>query len=302
MKNILYYFTLVTLGITACESTADIELAESVPTLVVDAFINDKAEDQEIVLSFSQSFFDNNQYEPAVGATVTVLDDQGNPPIVFEESDNTPGTYVWTSTEERPKIGEDNINYSLQIDYQGNTFVSISEMTRTTPVDSILFFETTEPFSGDTFFEGRISSRDQLGVGDAYWIKTFWNGEFLDQPSELNIAFDSGPSQGGEIDGQEFILPIRAGINPNGEDESYELGDIVKVEIHSLTRETFNYFIELETQTNRPGGFAELFAVPLANLPTNVVVQNNPEFTVLGFFSVSSVSSMEVVFTEDLIR
>jgi len=97
-------------------------------------------------------------------------------------------------------------------------------------------------------------------------------------------------------------MPVKACINPTREDESYELGDTVRVEIHSISQATFDYFIQLQIQTDRPGGFAELFAQPLANLPSNIEVRNNPDLAVLGFFSVSAVASMEVVFTEDLIR
>lgn len=301
MKSRLYYLVIILIGVSSCESPADVELAESIPTLVVDAFINDREEDQQIVLSFSQPFFDNEQYQPAEGAIVRVTDNQGNEPLLFEESD-VPGIYVWEPTSERPTIGNTGVEYYLNIDFEGNEFSSTTEMGRTTSVDSILFFEETEPFSDEVFFEGRISGRDPLGIGDAYWIKTFWNGAFLDQPSELNIAFDAGLSPGGQIDGQEFIFPVRTGINPQGEDESYEIGDVVRVEIHSISRETFDYFTELEIQTNRPGGFAELFAVPLANLSTNIIVEDNPDFSVLGFFSVSSVASLEVEFTEELIR
>ncbi|MEO1053699.1 MAG: DUF4249 family protein [Bacteroidota bacterium] len=301
MHKRLYYFVFALLGAMSCESTADIELAESVPTLVVDAFINDKAENQQIVLNFSQPFFDNQQYQPAEGAIISVTDNQGSEPLLFEASD-VPGVYVWEPSSERPRIGSVGAEYSLSIEFEGNVFSSTTAMGRTTQVDSILFFEETEPFSDDIIFEGRISARDSVGVGDAYWIKTFWNGAFLDQPSELNIAFDAGLSAGGEIDGQEFIFPVRTGINPQGEDESYEIGDVVMVEIHSIARETFDYFVELQIQTDRPGGFAELFAVPLANLPTNIAVENDPDFRVLGFFSVSSVNSLEVEFTEELIR
>ena len=297
----LCYLTFALIGMSSCESTAEVELAESIPTLVVDAFINDKEETQQITLSFSQPFFDNEQYEPAEGATIHVLDNQGNEPLLFEESDDQ-GVYQWEPSIERPKIGNVGAEYTLTILFDGNEFYSSTKMGRTTPVDSILFFEETEPFSDDIFFEGRISGRDPIGIGDAYWIKTFWNGTFLNQPSEINIAFDAGISPGGQVDGQEFIFPVRVGINPQGEDESYEIGDVVEVEIHSISPQTFDYLTELQIQTNRPGGFAELFSVPLANLPTNIIVEDNPDFRVLGFFSVSSVSNLAVEFTEDLIR
>jgi hypothetical protein len=48
---------------------------------------------------------------------------------------------------------------------------------------------------------------------------------------------------------------------------------------------------ELRIQTDRPGGFAELFAVPLSNIPTNIYNVNPSGNEALGFFCVSAVSS-----------
>lgn len=299
MKCSLYLFILL-VAIWSCESPADVELSPSTPTLVVDAFINDQSEAQRIFLNFSQSFFNNDQYAPATGATITITDDQGNPPQVFSETDIA-GEYMWEPTLAQSTIGAIGANYTLTIDYEGDVFTSTTTMARTTPIQEIEFYEEQEPFSEDIFYEGRFTARDIPGIGDAYWVKTFWNGEFLGDPSELNIAFDAGLSPGGGIDGQEFIIPIRSGINPTGEDESFDVGDVVRVEVHSISRQAYDYFIQLQIQTDRPGGFAELFAQPLANLDSNIQPQNNDDTKVLGFFSMSAVSRMEVIFTEDLI-
>ncbi len=299
MKRLFYlYFLLI--AFSACESPADVELSPSTPTLVVDAFINDRSEDQFIILNFSQSFFSNELYQPASGALVAIADDQGNPPLLFTETGNA-GEYVWQPTIDKPTIGDVGANFTLNIEFQGEVFTATTKMSRTTPIQEIQFYEEEIPFSDELIYEGRFTARDLPGLGDAYWVKTFWNGEFLGNPSELNIAFDAGLSPGGGIDGREFIIPIRAGINPTGEDEAFELGDLVKVEIHSISREAYNYFIELQIQTDRPGGFAELFAQPLANLDSNIRPLLNTDTQVLGFFSVSSVSQLEVTFTEDLI-
>ena len=300
MRNSIYLLFILSI-IMACESPADVDLSPSTPTLVVDAFLNNKAEDQKVILNFSQSFFSKQQYQPATGATVTVTDNQGNDPLVFVES-STSGEYVWETSAQRQIIGAVDAEYTLRIEYGGEVYTASTNMNRTTTIEEILFFEEEEPFSDDIIYEGRIVARDLEGLGDAYWIKTFWNGEFLGDPAELNIAFDAGLSPGGGIDGREFIIPVKAGINPLGEDESYQIGDLVSVEIHSISRETYDYFIELQIQTDRPGGFAELFAQPLANLESNITPINEAESVVLGLFSVSAVSAMEVTFTEDLIR
>jgi hypothetical protein len=44
-------------------------------------------------------------------------------------------------------------------------------------------------------------------------------------------------------------------------------------------------------QTDRPGGFAELFSTPLANVSTNITNANVNGSKAVGFFNVSAVSS-----------
>ena len=71
----------------------------------------------------------------------------------------------------------------------------------------------------------------------------------------------------------------------------YEPGDSVYVEIHSITYDAFIFLNELRSQIDRPGGFAELFAVPLSNIPTNIINTNTEGEEALGFFCISAVSS-----------
>jgi hypothetical protein len=45
-------------------------------------------------------------------------------------------------------------------------------------------------------------------------------------------------------------------------------------------------------QTDRPGGFAELFSTPLANVSTNVTNLDPNGTKAVGFFNVSAVSGL----------
>lgn len=285
----------------ACEGPAKVDLSPAEPTLVVDAFINNQEEAQRITLNFSQNFLDNTPYLPAEGAIVSLTNVQTGTVLRFGESTES-GNYVWQPSAQQPTIGNVGEEFTLRIAFEGQVYTATSRLNRTTTVDEIVFFEETVPFSQDKYWEARINASDLEGLGDSYWIKTYWNDAFLQRPGEINVAYDAGRSEGNPIDGQSFIFPIRIGINPTGEDESYKLNDKVRVEIHSISNQAFDYFTKLQIQTDRPGGFSELFSQPLANLPTNISVENNSVIKVLGYFSVSAVETKEVVFTEDLIR
>jgi cobyrinic acid a,c-diamide synthase len=69
------------------------------------------------------------------------------------------------------------------------------------------------------------------------------------------------------------------------------VGDSVYVEIHSITPEAFNFLNQVVIQIDRPGGFSELFAAPLANVSTNISNMNSNGKPVVGFFCVSAVST-----------
>lgn len=293
----------------SCDEIIQVDLESAEPTLVVDAFINDLDQTQQIILSISKDYLDNTQYQMATGATVIVKDLFSDEDYLFvEAAPNKPGVYEWEPPASY-SFGEIGRDYELQIMYEGRIYRATSTMHRVPLVDSILVNLQDGFLGGDDFYQAEFFSKDLEGQNDTYWIKSYKNGDYLNRSSEINLAFDAGPNQGNGIDGITFAPPIRLNINPVGEEDSdgniltYELGDSIRVEIHSITNETFDYLTQLSIQTNRPGGFQELFADPLANLPVNIDVEGDGSNNgVLGYFSVSAVSSHEVIFTEDLIR
>ena len=275
----------------ACEDQINPTLEEAPPIVVVDAWINNLDEPQTIRLTNSQSYFDNTTPPAISGATVSIEDSEGR---IYNFLEQTDGSYQWTPAMET--FGAVGLDFTLTIMIGGTTYTANSSMNRVPVIDSVTFrFEEENFILPDSYF-AEFWSRDPIGTGDTYWIKAYKNGQFLNNPDEINIAFDAGFSEGGNVDGLIFIPPIRDGINPFEEDEDdeflspYEDGDFVEVEIHSITNDAFIFLNETSLQIDRPGGFAELFATPLSNVPTNIV-SSDPSERVAGFFSVSAVES-----------
>lgn len=275
----------------ACEDQINPTLEEAPPIVVVDAWINNLDEPQTIRLTNSQSYFDNTTPPAISGATVSIEDSEGR---IYNFLEQTDGSYQWAPAMET--FGAVGLDFTLTIMIGGTTYTANSSMNRVPVIDSVTFrFEEENFILPDSYF-AEFWSRDPIGTGDTYWIKAYKNGQFLNNPDEINIAFDAGFSEGGNVDGLIFIPPIRDGINPFEEDEDdeflspYEDGDFVEVEIHSITNDAFIFLNETSLQIDRPGGFAELFATPLSNVPTNIV-SSDPSERVAGFFSVSAVES-----------
>jgi len=297
MINIRPYIVLLVIVVTgwSCETRIDPSLPEAPEITFVDAWINNKPEPQVIRIKKTLPYFENQEFPGVSDADVRIIDNENNE-FIFNESEQTEGEYVWTPPSDSVGFGKIGNRYTLTVVLDDMILESTSRMNRVPEIDSINFrFEEGNSFFNDSYF-AQFYAVDPEGTGDTYWIKAYKNGVYLNKPSELNIAYDAGFSAGSEVDGINFIQPIRDGINPFELDENdefispYAPGDSVYVELHSVTNEAFYYLTQVVVQIDRPGGFAELFATPLSNVITNVVNTSNDQ-EVIGFFNVSAVST-----------
>ncbi len=292
-KNILGVLA-ISLAFYSCEEVINPELEDAQPVLVIDAWLNNVAGTQQIKLMRTQPYFENVLPPGVSGAVVSVADEKGN---VYSFIETEPGVYVWTPVGNEV-FGEVGLTYELIVREGTETFVSTSRMGRTPAIDSLTFFLQPGGQFFDDQYQAEFWSTDPIEPNDAYWVKTFKNGEQLLKPSEIVTAYDAGFSKGGNFNGVPFIAPIRRAINPFDEAEDgtfkspYVVGDSVYVQIQSVTEAAFNFLNEVRIQTDRPGGFSELFATPLANVSTNIKNTNNNGSKVVGFFNVGAVSGL----------
>ncbi len=290
----LVLILLIGLFSLGCEQVINPTLQSAAPVLVVDAWVNDKFDKQQIILTQTQPYFDAAQPTGVTGAVVTVEDLTNGNVYTFIESSVTKGAYEWMPGS--TTFGVIGHKYKLSVSVNGEVFEADSHMGRVPQIDSITFEKDVRNTSKETRYQGEFWAVDPVGVGDTYWIRATKNDTLLNKPSEINVAYDAGISAGGDADGVEFLPPIRRGITPDnsnvsGNPSPYWPGDSVYVEIMSITVAAFNYLNEVKIQTNRPGGFSELFARPIANVSTNIINTNPKGSNVMGFFNVGAVSS-----------
>lgn len=291
------WLPLLISALFACEDQIDPTLPDADPVLSVDAWINDKPEPQVIRLTTTQPYFDNTPPPVVLGATVEVSSPQGER-YVFSEDERNPGTYVWTPPSESETLGTVGYTYQLRIESAEGNYTAETGMSRTTPIDSITFeFLGASAFNPETYL-AQLWATDSAGAGDAYWIKVDKNGESINGAGEIRLVYDGGFSRGGAADGAVFISPVRTSINSFDQDDNdaflpaYLPGDSIHVELHSLSDAAFDYWNQVQIQVNRPGGFGELFANPLANVPTNIRNTDPDGPAAVGFFNVAAVSGL----------
>jgi hypothetical protein len=273
--------------LSSCQDIIDIPAPEGENRLVVEAFLDNLAQEQVVRITQTLPYF-TNEFTPGItDAEVTVTSSSGNT-FIFEDQGD--GDYIYDASN--GPIGAVGEIFTLDVNTQGKNISAIAAMNRVPVIDSI-----SQEFRDDAFGEGifcNFFSRDPIGLGDTYYIKTFKNGEFLNEPLELNIAFDAGFSAGSEVDGFIFITPIRETMNPQVDTlgtSPWDPGDVARVEIHSTNVETFFFLESIRDQLLN--SLNTIFAEPIVNSKGNIV-NNTDDEEILGIFNVAAISSLEI--------
>lgn len=283
MKIISKILILVSLVIfTSCEDVIQVKLDEGSKLLVVDAFINDLRTNQVVRVTNTDSYFSGQNPPPVNNASVVLKDITTNTSYTFINDNN--GNYVYTITP-TDTIAYAGHSYELSVTQGGHKYTAYTIQKRTTQIDSISSnYKEKTSFTEEGYY-CKFWAFDPPGPEpDYYWIKAFRNKEMYNKSTQLNLAFDGAYSAG--ADGFIFIPPIAEAITPFGERYSY--GDTCRVEIHSISRETYYFLQQVISQTTNSG----MFATTPENVRTNI---NTPAGATkaIGWFNMASVGSLE---------
>lgn len=297
MKLPLIVFLIACAGgilLTSCTTVIDAKLDTGPAQLSVDAMLTDQPGPQTIRLTQTAAYFNNSTPPAATSATVTVSDDAGKT-YNFLDPDQD-GYYVWQPVA-KDTLGHIGRTYQLNITYQGDTYRASSKLNRVPPIDSLIFSkQKLNPLSTTEGYQGEFYARDLPRAADYYRIRFFRNGELQNKPANIIISQDGiFRSNGSVADGLTFIVPIRRAINP---DSLYAMNDAVKVELHSLTPEAFDFWEQVQNQITNGG----LFAAPIANVPTNILNTKPGGRKATGFFITSAIRSRSATVSEANIR
>jgi hypothetical protein len=297
MKQLCSFFLfLLSMGLLfSCEDEIDQELEEADPKIVVDAWLNNLDEEQIIRLTYSQPLTNTDQPLTIDDAEIIIT----NGDLSINTQAIGDGQYKLEDHDFGPVGTEYTLSISLP---NGNRYQSTTQMEDAPVIDSIVSeFREDEIFGPDGYY-AQFFARDLPGLGNTYWIKTYKNGMFLNDPFEINIAYDAAFDAGGMIDNFVFITPIRELINPILTDEQiedeiapYAIGDHIRVEIHSISNAAFDFMTVARDQLQN--GNNGIFASPIANTVGNVEALDTDE-VVLGIFNVAKVNSMEITVEE----
>jgi hypothetical protein len=262
-RNTIVALSLL-LTLPACQEVVELNLRNVTPKLVVDGAITDQPGPHYIRLSTSASYYAQGETPRVTDAVVTLSDDAGNTEVL-QHLETAPGTYQ--STEIPGVVGR---TYYLKVEYRGGVYQSQAFLPAVTDIDRLevrfvpgsplkqegyyLYFYAQEPRDEKNYYRWFVYRNDSL-----------YNGR-----NDLLIANDEMVQ--GDIEGLELGY-------------AFEEGDRVRLEMHSLTREVYEYYVGLRNVYFNDGG---LFSPPPVNPTSNI--SNGA----LGVFRASSVRAGEV--------
>lgn len=288
----LYNFLLLTSALfllTSCEDVVQIKLDEGSKLYVIDAFVNDMPGTQSIRITSNDSYFSNSLAPAVPNASVVLNDLTDNRQFTFSYKSN--GVYVYNVPSSSP-LGVVDHQYQLQVTIDGDTYSSLTVLKRKASIDSISseFNDGTSGFGppGDPYYFCYLWAKDKTDANtDYYWVKTFRNDSLIFSSSDINVAIDgtNGPVNVAGIDSTSFSPPITfLGFN------QFQLGNTCSVEIHSIARDTYYFFVQASAQINNGG----LFATTPENVKTNISSPSTARTKAVGWFNMAGVAKKTI--------
>ena len=261
-----FIFTL-----SACQKIINIDLNSSNPTIVIEAGLTDLPLPAQVKLSLTTDYFNPSYPKTVSGAVVTISDDANITETLKEIS---PGLYQTAANFQ----GVGGHTYFLNVQSNGKTYTSQSNLNKPIPLDSLTYqLDPTPRGVGKIRYLVLAHFNDPIGKGNAY--------RFLTQIKQAQASTDTSnakPDLSYRLfsdrlqDGEKITYQIRRAI---------ELNDTMQVTMLSFDQKVYDYYNTLNAIT---GGQQAASAAP-----------SNPNSNItggaLGYFAAFSVNIKSIV-------
>ncbi|WP_159022132.1 DUF4249 domain-containing protein [Formosa sp. L2A11] len=282
MKNTLYICLGVFLStFTACTDVVDIDVPTAESRLVIEASL-DVAKgtlgmEQTIKLSTTTPYFETDEENAVTGAEVTVTRASDNAVFVFEDQLN--GDY--TTTSFGALLDE---TYTLNVVYNGETYTATETLLPTTSITSLTQSKDGGFYSDalelNVYFNDPAEDTNYYilryyEVGDLYPTLVSVSDEFLNG-NEIHLFFEKAPD--------------------DDEEDEFETGDIVDVNLYNVSETYYNYMDIFISQSGSSGNPFSPAPVELRGNCINITDADNYPY---GYFRVTQTDAKTYTFVED---
>lgn len=258
---------MVLVLMVACEEATMIDFPESPPVLVIESKITNRPGPYLVKINLSSSFSDSVNNVPVTDAQIHLSDDLGKREklTLFQ-----PGIYRSDAIQ-----GEVGRTYTLEVDYHGQMYTASSFLGPVGNIDSIV----------------QIFRPESLLRKEGYYTSIYQQKSSEDQVNyyRWHILKNDSLFRGRNyfyVDSDEFVATLK-GLEF---DYPFSPGDTARCEAESLTKEVFDYYVQLNVIINGDGFINKFRHI---NPPTNF----SPP--VLGIFQASAVQSKQLVITKE---
>lgn len=257
-------FALLIAGFFACEEVVNIDVNQAPPQLVIDGLVTDEDTTHQVRIT-STSDFSAEFGVVITNASVRVSDNVGNSYSYIHNPtgiDSLDGTYY----SEQKYAGVTGRVYSLEVLVNNLTLTASDTLRPITEIDSLSVridtFAQSDPDNDGEIYQVLLYAAEPQETMDFYYFR-FYRDRVIIADNQV-YAFDD-QVLGDRLDG----LPSPV---------NFKEGEHASVEIYSLTREQYVYYLDLSNLLNSDGG---MFSPPPANPRSNI------KGGALGIFQVS---------------
>jgi hypothetical protein len=280
---------------------------EDIKLLIVEGLITDQPDTNTVKLSRSLPLGKIGRIEPVTGCKITVSDNLGNK---FNFREKNPGTYVTYPSEFKGVIGR---VYTLHINtnngYNGLNYESYPLELKPVPAIDSIYYEKVkidEPAGAFSEAEGcriYLNSRDPDKNCKYYrwdfketwefqlpYPVTNWRCWMSENSTSINVKSASGLA--------EYKIVRHPLTFISNESDRLKVKYSILANQYSLNEDEYVYWEKLSNITQSIGTIYDI--IP-AGVQGNIYCVENPEETVLGYFSVSAKKSRRI-FIKDRFR
>jgi hypothetical protein len=268
--------------------------------LVVDGMITDRPGVNTVKLSRSFPLGGSSVAAPVTGYNVIITDDIGN---TFNLKEKVAGIYVTDSSEFKGTVGR---TYTLHIyknSFDDHIYKSFPvEMTAVPPVDSI-FYEKVTLAKEDPWTQPKEGCNIYLNTHDSTGQCRYFRWEYI-ETWEFIIPYNNVKNNRCWVSANSDLINIKnTSVITEDKIEKFLLNYIsnetdrlknkysILVNQYSIGEEEYNYWEELQKLSEKSGSLYDIIPSSVAN---NLYCLDDPNVKVLGYFSVSAMSSKRI--------